>query len=140
MSCNSSLPDRTSSTACTSSSAPVAASASEPALSYQPAFDLIAGESEFILAADMPGALPDSIDITFERGELRAFAKVPPRTPTTARPLREEYGVGDYHLRVGLRQPVDAERIEARYEDGVLTIRLPKPASTMPRKIAVARG
>lgn len=110
---------------------------STSAISYQPAFDLLQTDSGFALSADMPGARRDSISVTLERNTLRVLAKVPARTRERARTLREEYGVGDYHLDITLPEPVDAGAVNAAYEHGVLTINLPKPASNLPRRIAI---
>lgn len=108
------------------------------AISYQPAFDLAQTESGFVLTADMPGARRDTISVTLERNTLHVIAKVPARTRQGARTLREEYGVGDYHLDLTLPEPVDAGGVKAEYEHGVLTIALPKPAHSLPRRIAIS--
>lgn len=110
------------------------------AISYQPAFDLAQTESGFVLTADMPGARRDTISVTLERNELHVIAKVPARGRAGARTLREEYGVGDYHLDITLPEPVDAAGVKADYEHGVLTIMLPKPAHSLPRRIAISGG
>ncbi len=108
----------------------------QPAMSYEPAFDLIETESALVLRADVPGVKPEGVDLTIERGELRLLAK-PAARHAGARALREEFGVGDYHLSFTLPRDVDAANVTAALSDGVLTVTLPKPAALQPRRIAV---
>jgi HSP20 family molecular chaperone IbpA len=51
--------------------------------------------------------------------------------------LLHEYGVGDFYRTFRVSQQVDASRITAEYENGVLTLHLPKAEAARPRKIEV---
>jgi HSP20 family protein len=50
---------------------------------------------------------------------------------------RQERGFGTFQREIVLPVPVDAERVEARLERGVLSLTLPKTPAAKPRKIAV---
>lgn len=107
-----------------------------PALSYEPSFDLMETSAGFILRADVPGVKPDGVELSIDRGELKLLAKAHPRA-AEGRVLREEYGVGDYHLQIRLPGPVEPGAASAKLVDGVLTVTLPKPSELQPRRITV---
>ena len=104
---------------------------------YRPDVDVVETCQEIALAADLPGADAESIDVEFEKGILTINAKITLRQQEETKYLLNEYGVGDYHRRFEINQEVDATKIEASFVDGVLTVRLPKPEVVQPRKIAV---
>jgi len=105
---------------------------------YAPAVDIIEKPDELLLIADVPGVEADGIDVEFDRGSLTIDAKVKPRyDEAELNFLRHEYGVGDYHRCFEVSEQIDAEKINATVEGGVLTVHLPKAESVKPRKIAV---
>jgi len=87
--------------------------------------------------ADVPGAAADRIDVKLEEGTLAIHARVEPRQPGETSYAIQEYGVGDYYRTFRLSEAVDAGKITAEYNDGVLILHLPKTEATKPRKIAV---
>ncbi len=106
---------------------------------FRPNVDITDFGSEVVIHADLPGGRRDGIDVTFEDGVLSLEANVPPRDlPGTA--IRREYGVGDYRRSFRLGEGFDASRITADYRDGVLTMKVPRLAAVLPRKIAVTAG
>ena len=113
-----------------------AAPAQQPSLTYQPNVDICDRGAEIVIVADMPGARPEAINVAFEDGILSLHAVVPPRD-LPGRPLRQEYGIGDYRRSFRLGEGFDASQIAADYRRGVLTIRVPRQAAVRPRKIEV---
>lgn len=105
-------------------------------LTYQPNVDIRDCGAEITLVADIPGARPDGIDVSFEDGVLSLHAAVPPRD-LPGRPIRQEYGIGAYRRSFRLGEDFDASQIAAEYRRGVLTITVPRRAAVRPRKIAV---
>ena len=106
---------------------------------FRPNVDITDFGTEVVIHADLPGARRDGIDVTFEDGVLSLAADVPPRDlPGTV--IRREYGVGDYRRSFRLGEGFDASRITADYRDGVLTMKVPRLAAVLPRKIAVTAG
>jgi HSP20 family protein len=104
---------------------------------FVPAVDIVETAHDFTVTADMPGAAADRIDVQYEDGELRIHAPVAPRQSADRRYLLQEYGVGDYRRSFRIGPDVDAAKIEARYADGVLTLKLPKVEAKKPRKVTV---
>lgn len=109
-----------------------------PAGADQPqhlSLNIIDSEDRIIVTAPLPGLAPDEIDITV-RGQslaLRAHQKTPP----TDRPqfVRREWGLGPYHRTIELPSPVEADKAEASFRNGVVTITLPKADPSRPRVI-----
>jgi HSP20 family protein len=104
---------------------------------YVPAVDVFELPHELVLETDIPGASGEGIDVRFEDGELRIHAPVAARQKNETRYLLEEYGVGDFYRTFRLGQDIDASKIEARFADGVLTLKLPKVEAVKPRRISV---
>mgnify|MGYP003334833321 CR=1 FL=1 len=113
--------------------------AAEPTLTYQPNVDIRDSGGEVTILADMPGARADAIDVAFEEGVLTVHAVVPSRE-ISGRPLRQEYGIGDYRRSFRLGDGFDASQIAAEYRRGVLSIRVPRLAAVRPRKVEVRAG
>jgi HSP20 family protein len=108
-------------------------------LSYRPNVDIRDDGDAVVILADLPGARADGIDVTFEDGVLSLHAAVPSRQ-MPGKPLRQEYGIGDYRRSFRLGDGFDASLITADYVSGVLTLRVPRLAAVRPRKIAVRAG
>lgn len=120
----------------TSSATPAAVTTPMSQGSFQPSVDVCDCGSEVLLVADIPGARPDGIEVTFEDGVLSLQAAVPPRD-LPGRGVHTEYGVGDYRRSFRLGDGFDATLITADYRRGVLSIRIPRLAAVRPRKVEV---
>jgi HSP20 family molecular chaperone IbpA len=104
---------------------------------FRPNVDIIERADELVVLADVPGARPESIDVDFEDGTLAIHARVDPRQDPGVEYRVHEYGVGDYYRTFHVSEAIDAGKITAEYNDGVLTLHLPKTEATKPRKISV---
>ena len=111
----------------------------QAALTFQPNVDIRDVGGEVVFTADIPGAKADGIDVTFEDGVLTLHATVPPREQA-GRPIRQEYGIGNYRRSFRLGEGFDASQITADYARGVLTVRVPRLATVRPRKVEVRAG
>lgn len=104
---------------------------------YRPNVDILEGDDELVVLADVPGTAGEDIGVDFEDGMLTIHAKVKPRQDENTEYLIREYGVGDYYRTFRVNEAIDPSKITAQYADGVLTLHLPKAESTKPRKIGV---
>ena len=95
-------------------------------------------DDTFYIDIDLPGVEPASIEVTVDRKVLtvRAERKRPPREGL--RLLVAERPMGTVTRQVVLSETLDTDRLEARYENGVLTLSIPVIEPAKPRKIAVA--
>jgi HSP20 family protein len=104
-----------------------------------PTLNLCGNESEAVLAAEIPGVDPKAVEISVVgnvltlEGERKAEADVTPGAYH-----RRERGSGKFLRSVRLPFEVEADRVQAKYEHGVVRITLPRKESTKPRRIAIA--
>ena len=103
---------------------------------YSPRFDIWENDDEMVLYGDLPGVLPNSLDVRFENPLLTIHGKVSPRH-NGDNCLHAEYGVGDFHRTFTIGEAIDTERISAELQNGVLTVHLPKSEKVKPRRIEV---
>jgi len=99
--------------------------------------DAIRREDEVELRFDLPGIDPESIDVSVDRGVLTVKASRNEEYTEGEKPVIRERVMGSYVRRVRLSDAVDAEKIEAGYTDGVLTVHVPVAETAKPRKIEV---
>jgi HSP20 family protein len=89
---------------------------------------------------DLPGVDADSVEINVERNVLTVSALRSGERNEGDEVYLAERHRGSFRRQVHLGDGLDAERIEARYSDGVLTLRIPVAAAAQPRKIPVITG
>ncbi len=96
---------------------------------------------QFVVHFDLPGIDPESIDLNVERNVLTVKAE---RRPTTdaeqVETLVAERPYGVFSRQLFLGETLDTDRIEAHYDAGVLTLRIPVAEQAKPRKIEVSAG
>jgi HSP20 family protein len=98
--------------------------------------DVYTTPEEIVITASLPGLTPDEVDIVIEgdaltiRGELR-------RPLENVEYLFQERVDGPFSRTLTLNVPVEADKAEAVFENGVLTLTLPKAEETKPRVIKV---
>lgn len=108
--------------------------------SWVPALDVWETENEVVYAFDLPGIPEDAISIEVKDETLSVSAEREKTEETSEEGFyRFERRYGTFARAVGLPQGVDQEQIAARYENGVLEVRVPKPVEAKPRKIALSR-
>jgi HSP20 family protein len=93
----------------------------------------------FKLEFDLPGIAPETLDVDVERNVLTIKAERPARTGDWE-PLAAERPTGHFSRQLVLGENLDLERLDAHYEDGVLSITIPVAEKAKPRKIEVTRG
>ncbi|WP_333778960.1 Hsp20/alpha crystallin family protein [Streptomyces sp. IBSBF 3136] len=105
------------------------------------AMDAYREGDEYVVAFDLPGVKPEAIDIDVERNMLtvKAERRPAPRSDDVQMELSER-PLGVFSRQIVLADTLDTERIEADYEAGVLTLRIPISERAKPRKIAIGAG
>jgi HSP20 family protein len=98
-----------------------------------------AGE-QFVVQFDLPGVDPSSIDLDVERNVLTVKAERSPSYGDDVELQLAERPRGVFSRQLFLGDTLDAERIEAHYDAGVLTLRLPIAEKAKPRKIEITGG
>jgi HSP20 family protein len=110
---------------------------SSPGTTYLPV-DIYESADEIIVRALTPGVGADGIDIQIQGGVLTLRAKSEePAIPEGSTWLVHEITPGEYIRQLTLPRAVDADEAETVFENGVLTLTLPKTADAKPKQIKV---
>jgi len=108
---------------------------------WAPAVDIYEGEHELVVKADLPDVKPEALDIRVEnniltiRGERKFEKKVDEKNY-----LRVERAYGSFARSFSLANTVNTDAIKADYQDGVLTLVVPKREEAKPKQIKVNVG
>ena len=111
-----------------------------PELVFTPAVDIFETEKEITLLADMPGVKPDDLTIDLRDNTLTLSADIEPVDDTGVEKILVEYETGRYYRQFTLGELINQEKIDAKLNDGVLRLTLPKIEKATPKKITVATG
>jgi HSP20 family protein len=102
-----------------------------------PATDIYETPDSYVLSLDMPGVRKEGISLTLDRGMLEVSAEVENRYEESATLLRREILTAGYQRSFTLGEGIDRQSVDARFEDGVLTVKLFKSPEMKPREIRI---
>ncbi len=102
---------------------------------YTPSTDLYEVEGGWVLKADLPGVNRSDLDLQIDKGVLTLEATA--RTGQPGRCFHQEFNPATFYRRFDIGDLVNVENIDARLENGVLTLLLPMAEAVKPRKIKV---
>ena len=109
--------------------------------SWDLALDVAENPDEYVVKASLPGIDPDNLDITFTNNTLTIKGEVKEdREFDRAQYHVRERRFGNFARSLGLPSGIKTEDIRASYENGVLTLYLPKAEEVKPKKIAIHKG
>ena len=105
---------------------------------WSPRADVAETADAYVLSLDLPGIDRDTLDVTLDDGTLKISGERR-RTSETAesRMHRVERAHGRFFRSFALGSDLDAEAIEATYDDGVLAVRVGKSEARQPRRIPI---
>jgi HSP20 family protein len=96
---------------------------------------------QYVIALELPGVAPDAIELDVQRNVLTVKAeRRPPAVGDDVEMQVAERPLGVFSRQLFLGDALDADRIEATYDAGVLTLRIPIAEQAKPRKIAIAQA
>lgn len=106
-----------------------------------PAMDLIEAGEHFVLKADLPGLTENDVNIELENNVLTVSGE----RKTEHEEKHEGYyrlerSTGAFSRSLTLPEGIDAEAIAATFDNGVLEVRIPKPAQARPRRVQIGVG
>jgi HSP20 family protein len=102
--------------------------------------DGIRRADDVVLRFDLPGIDPGSIEVTVDRGVLSVSARREEEVADDDRVFVRERVMGAFTRRVYLSEHLDADAVEAAYDNGVLAVRIPVLERAKPRKVAIQRA
>lgn len=105
---------------------------------WSPQTDLVESDEDFQIRLDVPGMTKDDIDVNIQNRTLTVSGeRTSERTDEDEDYVRVERAFGTFHRTFTLPDAVDEENIEATYDEGVLTISVPKTEESTRRKIEI---
>jgi HSP20 family protein len=111
--------------------------------SWMPPMDIHDEDDLLRFSFEIPGVNPDDVNVTVENGVLTVSGekKFEKKTGDEKKgPYSVERRYGRFERSIALPQSVDTDKVTAQYENGVLTLELPKSAESRKRKIEIGRG
>jgi HSP20 family protein len=102
--------------------------------------DAYRADEEFLVHLDLPGVDPATIDLDVERNVLTVTAERRSPAGDGVQMQVAERPTGRFSRQLFLGDTLDADRVDARYDAGVLTLRIPIAEQAKPRKIEISGG
>ncbi len=91
---------------------------------------------EIVIIANIPGVKPDEVEITLE-GDTLTIKGERPAPQANVNYVLQERLYGPFQRTININVPVDAARAEAHYDNGLLTLTIPKTEAVKPKTIQV---
>ena len=106
-----------------------------------PAMDLIEEDDRYVLRADLPGVREDEVHVELEDNVLTISGERKSEHEERKEGYyRVERASGAFSRSLTLPEGIDPESIQARFEKGVLEVRVPKPEERKPRRVEINVG
>jgi len=102
--------------------------------------DIFETEKALTLLADIPGVVPENLNIDLRENTLTISGEVVQIEGADEKDVMIEYETGKYFRQFSLSEVIDQSKIDAKLNDGVLRLTLPKIEKATPRKITVKTG
>lgn len=112
-----------------------------PSRRWIPAMDLVETEDHLVLRGDLPGMTEDDVDIEIKDGVLTVSGERKTDHEEKGEGYhRVERSFGSFSRSLSLPQGVDPGKVEAKFDNGVLEVRIPKPAEAKPTRVEIGTG
>ena len=105
---------------------------------WAPRVDLAENDHAYLVQLDVPGMNTEDLEVNFQDGSLSISGdRKKEEASEEAGYVRVERRFGRFYRSFDLPKTVDASKIEAKYENGVLSIRIPKAEESKPRTVSI---
>ena len=105
---------------------------------WSPALDLYESGDHFVAVIELPGMPKEDIDISLHDGTLTISGERKGESNNGETAQRTERYVGTFRRSIALPTRVDANKVSATYQDGILKVTLPKAEEAKPKQIQVS--
>ena len=107
---------------------------------WVPSMDLVETDDHFVLRADLPGLAEGDVAIELEDNVLTVSGERKSEHEEKEGFYRMERSFGQFRRSLTLPDGIDAQKIAATFDKGVLEVRIPKPEARKPRRVAIQVG
>jgi HSP20 family protein len=108
---------------------------------WVPAMDLVEEDDSLVLRADLPGMSEDDVDIEVKDGVLTVSGERKAEEKKQGEGYyRVERAFGSFSRSLSIPEGIDPEQVSARFDNGVLEVRIPKPAERKPHRVQIGKG
>lgn len=105
---------------------------------FAPATDLYETAEAYVVESELPGFDRDDLEVTLDQGTLTIRGRRETRTERDSEDFHlRERATGQFERSFGLPRSIEAENVEARFDQGVLRVEIPKAAEAKSREIDV---
>jgi len=106
-----------------------------------PAMDLVETEDHLVLRGDLPGLTEDDVEIEIKDNVLTVSGeRKADNEETNGGFYRVERSFGRFSRSLTLPRRIDADKVEAKFDNGVLEVRIPKPEETKTTRVQIGKG
>ncbi len=106
-----------------------------------PAMDLVETDDHLVLRGDLPGMTEDDVNIEIKDNVLTVSGERKAEHEDKGEGYhRVERSFGSFSRSLSLPQGIDPDKIEANFANGVLEVRVPKPAEAKPTRVQIGKG
>ena len=106
-----------------------------------PAMDLVETKDHLLLRADLPGLSEEDVNIEIKDGVLTVSGERKAEHEEKSEGFyRVERAFGSFSRSLNLPDGIDAGQVNASFDNGVLEVKIPKPAESKPHRVQIGRG
>lgn len=102
--------------------------------------DVLSSDEALVIRANVPGLSPDDVDISIEGESLTIRGELKQSVVDKGEWVMQELYHGPFRRVLTLNVPIESDKAEALFKDGVLTLTLPKAEKVRPKVIKVKTG
>jgi HSP20 family protein len=108
---------------------------------WVPAMDLVETDEHLVLRADLPGLNEDDVNIEIRDNVLTISGeRKAEHTDSSEGFHRVERAFGSFSRSLSLPDGVDADKVNAEFDNGVLEVKIPKPEERKPHRVSIGAG
>jgi HSP20 family protein len=104
---------------------------------WSPAVDIEETDDAWLVKAELPGVQPDDVSVELSDGELRITGEVSEEKQREGRPQRRMRRMGRFEYRTSVPADAKPDDVDAKLDNGVLTVRVGRSERAEPRRIEV---
>jgi len=106
-----------------------------------PRLDVFEDKDNLVVKMEVPGMKKEELEISLHDSVLTIAGERKAKEPTPDTQVhRSERFLGRFHRSISVSKPIAIDKIKATYQDGILTVTLPKTEEAKPRQIEVSVG